>query len=178
MRIASLETEAAKLRAEATDLRGRNSALESELAMTKGAQEALSRQATELSSERAQLKEELVFLQQLVIDSSKTVGLHIQRLAVEQDGGDMWRYSVLIVRGGTPKDEFVGNVMLRATIDSAAPGTDSPEATAALKLKFKYYQRVEGRFRVPPGTRVVAVAVRAYESGQSMPRATRTLSLN
>jgi hypothetical protein len=188
-RIASLETEAAKLRAEATDLRGRNTALESELAMTKGAQEALTRQATELSSESAQLKEELVFLQQLVVDSSKMVGLHIQRLAVEQDGDDMWRYSVLIVRGGTPKDEFVGNVVLRATIGSAAPGADAPprviqlpedvpDATTTLRLKFKYYQRVEGRFRVPPGTRVVAVAVRAYESGQSMPRATRTLSLS
>ena len=101
----------------------------------------------------------------------------------------MWRYSVLIVRGGSPKDEFVGNVVLRATIGNAAPGTDvptrviqlpedEPEAIPTLKLKFKYYQRVEGRFRVPPGTRVVAVAVRAYESGQNMPRATRTLSLS
>jgi hypothetical protein len=187
-RLSSLEAEAGKLRAEAVELRARNTALESELAMTTGKQEALSRQATELVSENAQLKEELAFLQQLVTDS-KTVGLAIQRVAIEPDGEDMWRYNVLVVRGGNPKDEFVGAVALRATLGGAAPGSDAPprvmqfpeddpEAAPALKLKFKYYQRVEGRFKVPPGTRVVAVAVRAYETGYSTPRATRTLSLN
>ena len=184
----SLQTEAAKLRTEAVELRARSATLESELAMATGKQEALSRQATELVSENAQLKEELAFLQQLVTDS-KTVGLAIQRVAVEPDGEDLWRYSVLVVRGGNPRDEFAGTLALRATLGGAAPGSeappkvmhfpeDDPEAAPTLKLKFKYYQRVEGRFRVPPGTRVVAVAVRAYETGYSTPRATRTLSLN
>jgi hypothetical protein len=188
-RLAVLETDGAKLRAEAAELRARNTMLESELGMTKGAQEALLRQATELSADNAQLKEELTFLQTLVSDSNKLAGLQIQRLAVERDGEGMWRYSLLIVRGGSPKDDFVGSVVLRATLAGEPAGPegalkviqlpeDVPEAIPALKLKFKYYQRVEGRFRVPPGTRVVEVAVRAYESGQSMPRATRTLSLS
>ena len=101
----------------------------------------------------------------------------------------MWRYSLLIVRGGSPKDDFVGNVVAarhprrRRAGPTPRPRSiqlpeDDPEAARRSSLKFKYYQRVEGRFRVPPGTRVVAVAVRAYESGQSMPRATRTLSLS
>jgi hypothetical protein len=184
-RITTLESDAAKLRTETTELRARNTTLESELAMTKGAQEALSRQTTELFGENAQLREELVFLQKLVSDSSKTVGLQIQRIAVEQDGEDVWRYSVLIVRGGSPKDEFVGTVVLRATVGGGDAlqkviqlPDDEPDVGPALTLKFKYYQRVEGRFKVPPGTRVLGVAVRAYESGQSMPRATRTLSLS
>ena len=46
---------------------------------------------------------------------------------------------------------------------------DQPEAKSALTLKFKYYQRVEGRFRVPAGTRVTAVTVRAFEAGQTAP---------
>ena len=186
-RLASLESDAAKYRAEAAELRARNATLESELAMTRGKQEALSRQATDLTGENGQLKEELAFLQKLVSDSSKTVGLSIQRLDVEPDGENMLRYSVLIVRGGNPKDEFVGNVVIRATLtgmppaESAAPTIqipdDDPEARPALRLKFKYYQRVEGRIRIPQGSRVTAVAVRAYESGQASPRATRTLSL-
>ena len=186
-RFVTLEADAAKFRTEATELRARNSALESELAMTRGTQDALTRQTAELSGENAQLKEELAFLQKLVSDSSKTVGLQIQRLAVEPDGADMWRYSLLIVRGGSPKDEFVGSVALQATI-AGEPGTqapphtiqlpeDDPAAAPALALKFKYYQRVEGRFRVPGGRRVTAVAVRAYEAGQGSPRATRTLTL-
>jgi len=186
-RLETLETEATKYRNEAAELRARNARLESELAMTRGRQDALSKQATDLSGENAQIKEELAFLQKLVSDSSKTVGLQIQRLEVEPDGDHMWRYSVLIVRGGSPKDEFVGNVVLRATLAGVPPAEsaaqavqipdDDPGASPALRLKFKYYQRVEGRFRVPHGSRVTAVAIRAYESGQAAPRATRTLSL-
>ena len=187
-RLASLETEAAKYRNEAAELRARNATLESELAMTRGKQDALTRQTTDLTGENAQLKEELAFLQKLVSDSSKTVGLLIQRLDVEPDGENMWRYSVLIVRGGSPKDEFVGNVVIRAVLAGTPPAEaasptiqipdDDPEASPALRLKFKYYQRVEGRFRVPPGSRVTSVAVRAYEAGQAMPRATKSLSLS
>ena len=115
------------------------------------------------------------------------LSLQIQRLEVEPDGADMWRYSVLIVRGGSPQQEFVGNVVIRATLAGAPPAEsahrviqlpdDDPAASPALRLKFKYYQRVEGRFKVPQGSRLSGVAVRAYESGQTVPRATRTLSL-
>jgi hypothetical protein len=185
-RLTTLEVDAAKLRNEATDLRARNATLESELAMMQGTQEALTRQAVELSGENIQLKQELAFLQQLVSDSSKTVGLQFQRVSVEPEGEDMWRYSLLIVRGGSPKDEFVGNVVLQATITGQEGEAtsrvlqfpeDDPGTAPTLMLKFKSYQRVEGRFRVPPGARVTAMAVRAYEAGQGGPRASRTLTL-
>jgi hypothetical protein len=183
-RLATLEADDDKLRTEAGELRARNGALESELAMMSGKQEALSRQVIELGGENAQLKEELAFLQKLVSDSSKAPGLEIQRIAVEPDGEEMWRFSLLVVRGGSPKDEFVGSVVLRVHLAGADASQkvlqlpdDEPEASPALALRFKYYQRVEGRFRVPAGTRVTAIGVRAYESGQNAPRATRTLSL-
>ena len=53
--------------------------------MTSGTQASLSKQAHELSAENAQIKEELAFLQQLVADSNKQVGLSIQRLSVERE---------------------------------------------------------------------------------------------
>ncbi len=188
-RLISLEGETKKLRTEAFDLRAKNSTLESEIAMARGSQEAQQRQSVELSGENAQLKEELAFLQKLVSDSSKQTGLQLQRLSVERDSDEMWHYNVLVVRGGNPKDEFEGNVVLQATLaplPGAPAGThggiltlpdDQPEAKPALSLKFKYYQRVEGRFRVPPGMRVTAVTARAFEAGQGSPRATRTLQL-
>ncbi len=61
----------------------------------------------------------------MVSDSSKSVGLQIQRIAVEPDGEDMWRYSLLIVRGGSPKDEFEGNVVVQATISTGAGWRDA-----------------------------------------------------
>jgi hypothetical protein len=188
-KLASLETEASGLRAETTRLRARSSQLESELAMMQGAQTTLSKQASELQNENSQLKEELVFLQKLVADTNRQVGLSIQRLAVERMRDDAYRYSVLVVRGGNPAAAFQGNLTLAVTMQPAA-GTagaarpiltsipeDQPDAAAPLKLEFKYYQRVEGSFRVPPGAQVRSVTARAFEAGHPNPRATRSLNV-
>ena len=187
IRIASLESENAQLRAENAQLQAKNMQQESELAITTGAQATLSKQANELQDENSQIKEELAFLQKLVADSNKQVGLSIQRIVVERERDDAWHYSVLLVRGGNPKDEFEGHVTLQVTVQpagasgAAARATivtlpdEQPGTAAALKLKFKYYQRLEGTFGVPNGGVVRAVTARAFESGQSDPRATRNL---
>ena len=186
-RIVSLETENARLRAENAQLQARGMQLESDLAMTTGAQTSLSKQALLLQNENSQIKEELVFLQKLVADSNKQVGLSIQRLIVERESEDAWHYSLLLVRGGNPKDELDGHVTLQVVVQPVATSGPAPRATimtlpdeqpgtaAALKLKFKYYQRLEGTIDVPRGAVVRSVSVRAFESGQSNPRATRNL---
>ena len=187
-RLASLETEAAKYRNEAADLRARNATLESELAMTRGKQDALTKQATDLTGENAQIKEELAFLQKLVADSSKLTGVSVQRLSAESERDDAWHYSLLLVRGGNPRDEFQGQVTLQATLgvvttDGTAPRfvtvtlpDDQPESAATLALRFKYYQRLEGTMKVPPGARLVSLTAKVFETGVAMPRATRTLT--
>jgi hypothetical protein len=183
----ALETEAVSLRDEAKTLRARNSELETELAMAKGAQDTLGKQAQELSAENSQIKEELAFLQKLVADSNKQVGLGIQRFAVERERGSAWHFSLLLVRGGNPTDEFEG--ALKLTVSAQAPAgaaatphaltlmlpEDQPETAQALKLKFKYYQRIEGSFELPEGAVVRSVVARAYENGQTSARATRSL---
>jgi hypothetical protein len=186
-RIAALETENADLRAEAARLRAKAMQQESELAMTSGAQASLSKQALELQNENSQIKEELVFLQKLVADSSKQVGLSIQRVAVERERDDAWHYSVLLVRGGSPKDEFEGHATLQVTVQPASSGgpparptivtlpDEQPGTARALALKFKYYQRLEGTISVPAGGAVRAVTVRAFEADQATPRATRSV---
>jgi hypothetical protein len=186
-RIAALETENAQLRAETAQQRAKGTRLESELAMATGAQASLTKQALELQNENSQIKEELVFLQKLVADSNKQVGLAIQRVVVERERDDAWHYSLLFVRGGNPKDEFDGRVTLQVTLQTpAAAGAapkqtivtlpdDQPATAGALKLKFKYYQRLEGTIATPGGSSVRAVTVRAFEEGQSSPRATRNL---
>jgi hypothetical protein len=186
-RIATLAADLATVREEAAALRAQNSQLESDLAMTRGTQATLVRQQQEAVHENAQLKEEIAFLQQFFAESGKP-GIAIQRLLVEPNGGDLVRYSALVVRGGSPKQDFDGHVVLQADL-APAPGEpggtartltlpqDEPGAEPPLRLKFKYYQRVEGTFRVPPGFVLRAVTARAYEQGVSSPRATRTLML-
>jgi hypothetical protein len=184
-RIAALESENATLRSEASELRAKAAQQDSELAMTRGAQATLSKQALELVNENSQLKEENMFLQKLVADSSKQVGVSIQRLAVERERDDAWRYSLLVVRGGNPREELEGTLSLQFTLQPpGGPSTrptvltlpdDQPETATTLRLRFKYYQRVEGTVRVPEGALVRSVTARAFEAGTPSPRATKTL---
>jgi hypothetical protein len=184
VKIAALETEVAALRADGTELRTQNSRLESEIAMAQGAQATLNKQAGELQNDNAQLREELVFLQQLVADANKDAGLAIRRVDVERERDNAFRYRVLVVRGGKPNDEFDGNVTLQVTLQPGGAGQkpavlslpdEQPATAAALKLRFKYYQRIEGTFQVPEGADVKSVVARAYQVGQASPRATRNL---
>ena len=94
--------------------------------MTAGAQATLSKQALELMAENTQLKEELSFLQKLVADSNKQGGLSIARLTVERERDDAWHYSVLVVRGGNPRDEFEGALTLQASVQPAGGGGRGP----------------------------------------------------
>jgi hypothetical protein len=184
--LATVRADAAKFAQEASLLRQAHSTLESELAMARGTQGSLSKQVAEITQENAQLKEELAFLQKLVADSSRQVGVSIPRVSLERGGRDTWIYRVLVVRGGAPKDEFDGHLSMTATLGSSPAGgpatialpADQPEATASLKLRFKYYQRVEGTLRVPPGAEVRSLTVRAHENGASAPRVSRTLALS
>jgi hypothetical protein len=189
--LATASADATRYQQESAALRQANSGLESELAMTRGAQAALTKQVAELTQENQQVKEELAFLQKLVADSSKQAGLAIPRLVVERsEADDSWHYSVLVVRGGTPRDEFEGHVAVAAVLSPPADGSfpgrqttltlpdDQPGSAASFKLRFKYYQRIEGVLPVPKGTQVRSLTVRAYEAGTSAPRATRTLALS
>ena len=184
-KLVTLEADNARLKTEATQLRSRTTQLESDLAMTTGAQATLSKQTLELMAENTQLKEELSFLQKLFADSNKQPGLSIARLTIEREREDAWHYSVLVVRGGNPRDEFDGALTLAASLQPGDSGNrtmltlpdDQPDAAPALKLKFKYYQRLEGTIRVPEGTQLRSVTARAFEAGQPNARATRTLAI-
>jgi hypothetical protein len=182
-KIATLEAEVLQLRSESAELRTHGSQLDSELAMTRSVHSTLTKQATELQNENSQLKEDLLSLQQLFADANKQAGLTIQRVAVERERDNAFRYSLLVVRGGKPKEDFVGHLTLQITLQNETgplkPATltlpdEQPGGAAALKLRFKYYQRLEGTFQVPPGAQVRAVTARAFESGQPVPRATRS----
>jgi len=187
-RVATLETENAKLAGESTAARAHFAELESDVAINRGAQASLSHQNAELAQENSQLKEELAFLQKLVSDSSKQGAMTIQRLTIEPEASDRWHYGVLLVRGGNPRDEFAGHVTLQASVALAGQNgaaaqpsvinlpADQPDAAAPLTLKFKYYQRVEGSIRVPEGARVTGVTAHVFEDGASAPRASRSLT--
>ena len=180
---ARLEAEATALRADNDRLRGEVAALESELNVTRGAQAKLSRQVLDLQSENTQMQEDLAFLRTLFSDSGKPGTVTIQRLRAERDRDDVYRFSMLVVRGGNPSDEFSGHLTLLANVAAGGRSStltlpdDQPDTATSLTLKFKYYQRVEGTFRVPPGGQLRSLQARVVEPGQALPKATRNLNL-
>lgn len=182
----ALAVELDRARTEASDLRRRSSELETQLAMQKGAEEALTRQVTELTGDNARLKEDVAFFQRLFADSSQPAGVTIPRLTLERESDDAWHYGVLVVRNGAPTADYRGTVVLEAAIAPRDPDRlavravtlpdDQPDTGPNLALRFKYYQRVEGTLRVPAGSRVTAITARVYEEGNTTPRASRTLT--
>jgi hypothetical protein len=179
-----LEAQAVTTREENGQLRARLAELESDLNFARGAQATSSRQAHDLQSENAQMKEELAFLRTLFSDAGKPGAFTIQRLSAEKDRDNSYRFSMLVVRGGKPGDEFSGELSLIANVAAGGHNStltlpdDQPDTAAALKLKFKYYQRVEGSFRVPPGGQLRSLQARVLEPGQATPKATRSLNLS
>jgi hypothetical protein len=180
---ARLEADATALKGDNDRLRGKVAALESELNVTRGAQAKLSRQVLDLQSENTQMQEDLAFLRTLFSDSGKPGTVTIQRLRAERDREDVYRFSMLVVRGGNPSDEFSGQLTLLANVATGGRSStltlpdDQPDTATALTLKFKYYQRVEGTFRVPPGGQLRSLQARVVEPGQALPKATRNLNL-
>ncbi|TMH36304.1 MAG: hypothetical protein E6H66_05535 [Betaproteobacteria bacterium] len=181
---ARLESELTQAKSENARLRVRVSELESDLNVTRGAQSTLSKQALELQGENTQIKEELAFLQKLFSDTGKEGTIAIQRLSAERERDDAYHFSLLVVRGGNPIDDFAGELTLQAGLISSGRMTtialpdDQPDAAATLKLKFKYYQRIEGTLRVPPGSELRSLQAKVLESGQTAPKATRNLNLS
>ena len=180
------EAQPAGMREENARLRGRVAELESDLNVTRGAQETLSRQALELQNENTRMKEELAFLRKLVsdTDTGKPGTFTIQRLSAEKDRDDVYRFSMLVVRSGNPSGEFSGKLSLLASVAAGEHDVtltlpdDQPDTAAALTLRFKYYQRVEGTFRIPAGGQLRSLQARVMEAGQSTPKATRSLNLS
>ena len=180
---AKLEEDLAVTKEENARLRSKAAELESDLNVTRGAQATLSRQALDLQNENTQMKEELAFLRTLFSDSGKPGTVSIQRLAAEREQDDVYHFSMLVVRGGQPSDDFEGQLALLANVvvgghtSTLTLPDDQPETAAALNLRFKYYQRIDGTFRVPPGGEVRSLQARVLEPGQTAPKATRNLNL-
>jgi hypothetical protein len=180
---AKLEEDLTATKEENARLRSKAAELESDLNVTRGAQATLSRQALDLQNENTQMKEELAFLRTLFSESGKPGTVSIQRLAAEREREDVYHFSMLVVRGGKPDDDFTGQLALLASVAVGGHTAtltlpdDQPETATALNLRFKYYQRIDGTFRVPPGGQLKSLQARVLEPGQTAPRATRSLNL-
>jgi len=174
----------ARLQAENSALRHEYAASERQLQIERSTYGDLAKQVKDLSDENTSLKEDLAFFQSLLSAGSKEA-VSIYRFNVEPDTlpGE-YRYRLLLLQMGPRQKEFQGK--LQFVIDVlqngqksliTIPGENGPDLQA-YNINFKYYQRVEGSFRVEPGAVAKSVQVRVFENGTSEAKLTQTVNLS
>jgi hypothetical protein len=178
-----LEGQVAQLTQQNQSLQAKITRQDSEMLMSKGAQDSLTRQALALQTENTQLKEELSYLQQLVSGTSKEGSITVRHAKVERDAPDQVRVQLLVVQGGKTGGTFTGQVSVMLDLQQDGHRIhlnlpeDQPETGMALKLNFKYYQRIEFAVRVPADAVVRSMQTRVFVAGSSQPKASHTLNI-
>ncbi len=173
-------------RAELERVRAVANAADSRVSIERTAQQNLAQQIRQLEQENARLKEELATFESMLSSEARNAqALTVHRFKVEPDllPGE-YRYRLLLLTPSTRRErDFHGRLELvvnlteggRSAIMSFPEQADA--GAAAFKLGFRYFQRVEGTFRVSPKAKVESVQVRVYEVGSTQPRATHLVTL-
>jgi len=182
--LAELKREMAGTLAELGRLRAIANASEAKLAIERTAQAQLARQIRGLEQNNARLREELaIFENMLSADTRNAHPLSIQRLKVESDAmpGE-YRYRMLLLAGGRRERAFLGRLELLVSVQQEGKNVmmtlpeKGGDGSAAFRVGFRHFQRVEGVFRVNPTARVQTVQVRVYEAGIEQPRVTQSVA--
>ena len=135
-----------------------------------------------MEDENVQLKEDLAVFENLAQAKGPEGSLSINRLRVDADVTDQYRYRMLLaIKGGDKERSFDGSLQLVVSLQQGGksvkmilPSAGLPDASN-YKLNFKYFRRVEGTFKIPAGAQVKSVEVRLLQGG--MLKASKTVAL-
>ena len=158
---------------------------ESQLKVETAAQAELTKNLTQLQDENAGLKEDLGFLRNVMSSGSVPDGFAIQNFKVEPDAlPNEFRYRLLLTQGGQRKQDFKGKVQVIARVQ--VPGVATPTVlsfpeegqlrAAGGTIEFRFYQKIDGRFRIPGGSQLKSVQVRVLAIPSYEVRAQRSLN--
>ena len=177
----SLGESNARLQQELAQARGQLAQGERQLQMERATYADLVKQMKALTEENATLKEDLAFFQTLMPSGGKEGGVAINRFLVQNDGlpGE-YRYRLLLTQTGQRNKDFQGSLQFVVNllqdnnrVVMTLPAENDKESKG-FKLNFRFYQRIEGAFRVAPGAVVKSMQVQVFEEGRSEPSLTQT----
>ena len=146
----------------------------------------LAGQVKGLAFENAALKEDLAFFQSLMTGAGAregTISVNRFRLRPEALAGE-YRYQMLLVQAGQRVGEFRGT--LQFVLDVQQDGRklvlvlppDTDRAGRDYQLNFKFFQRIEGTFKLTPGSVLKGMQVRVFENGGRTPKLAHTLNVS
>ena len=173
----------AKMQQERAQVRGELAKSERLLQMERATYADLVKQMKTLTEENAALKEDLAFFQTLMPSGGKEGGVAVNRFMVQNDAlpGE-YRYRLLVTQTGQRNKDFQGKLQFVVNLQQdtkkivmSLPPEDDHEGKG-FKLDFRFYQRVEGTFRVAAGTVVKSMQVRVFENGSKEPKLTQAVN--
>ena len=172
--------------AELAEIRSKVAAAERQLQIERATYGDLSKQIKALSDENAALREDLAFFQTLMPQGTKeapAVSINRFRVQPEKLPGE-YRYRLLLVQTGQRVKEFQGNVQFVLNVEQderkivvTLPSESNPDAKE-YQVNFKFFQRVEGTFKVAPGAVVKSMQVRVFENGATTPKLTQVVNMS
>ena len=137
-----------------------------------------------LEDKNDQLKEELVFLENIVSGKGKATGnIFIYHFKVEKGQvPGKYGYNLVLLQGGEKINDFQGKLAFTAHLWQDGKKVKMPisikDSTKEFNLKFKIYHRVEGSFEVLPDVVVEALEVKVYENGKKKAKSMRLVNLS
>jgi hypothetical protein len=184
--LSAAKSELASVREELARLRAATNSSDSKLSIERTAQQKLAQQIKALEQENARVREELaIFESMLSSENANVAPLSVLRFKVDPDvlPGE-YRYRVLLLAAGPRRGkDFQGRLELVVSLTEGGrgamitvPGSGDPDS-AAFRLGFKHFQRVEGVFRVSPKAKVASVQVRVYEGAATDAKVTQSVAL-
>jgi hypothetical protein len=173
----------AKMAQELGSVRGQLALSERQLQMERATYADLVKQMKSLTDENARLKEDLAFFQTLMPSGGKEGGVAVNRFMVQNDvlPGE-YRYRLLLTQSGQRNKDFQGTLQFVVNLQQdnkkvvMTLPAEGDKADKALQLNFRFYQRIEGTFRVAPGAVVKSMQVRVFENGSNEPKLTQAVN--
>lgn len=167
------------------DLRAKLTGAERQMQIDHATYGDLERQVKALTAENASLREDLAFFQSLMMAGGKEGALSVNRFRVTQESmpGE-YRYRLLLVQAGQRVKEFQGTLQFVLNLEQGErkfaltlPAEGEKDAKE-YRVNFKFFHRVEGTFRVPPGAVVKSLQLRVFENGSVAPKLSQTVSIS
>ena len=172
-------------RKEVGELRLKVAQAERQLQIERATYGDLAKQVKALADENATLKEDLAFFQTLMPASGREGALTINRFRLRQDAlpGE-YEYRLLLVQTGRRVKDFQGR--LQFVIDLEQEGrrlaltlpADGNKDAMNYQLSFKFFQRIEGTFKIPPDATVKSMQVRVFENGSNAPKLMQSVDIS
>jgi hypothetical protein len=153
-----------------------------QLQIERAAQSNLAKEISDLQDESMRLKEDVAFYRNIVNDDSGAGELKFYSFRLRKSAQPgRYDYYILLAQSGRNNKMVEGQI--RLTLSSAQGEktvlllNDVNQETAAIKINFKYYQRLEGSFIAPQPSAESVVEASFIEAGAVQPRISQKVDL-